>query len=64
MQLTISDDITSLTIQLNELRSEFDKSIRNGGNFAQVRVLHFQIKEMECYLKALDWNPATHVNHH
>lgn len=55
--LSINDDATSVSIHLNELRNKFDQCMRNGDTFANVRALYMQIKELECFLKALVWNP-------
>jgi hypothetical protein len=51
------DDVTSLRIRLNELRSQFDMVMRDGGTFDIVKAIYLRIKEIECYLRALQWNP-------
>ena len=40
-------DITSLTIHLNELKSEFDSMFREGDCFGDAKKLYLQIKELE-----------------
>jgi hypothetical protein len=60
MALHLETDITSVSIHLNELRNQFDQCLRNGETFANVRKLYMQIKELECALKALVWDPRTH----
>ena len=53
----ISTDITAITIQLNELRSKFDQAMREGSETSDLRETYLQMKELECYLKALQWEP-------
>ena len=53
MAINIDNDVTSVSIRLNELKNKFDQGIRNGETFANVR------KELECSLKAMRWNPWT-----
>lgn len=62
MPSTINNDVTSYRIRLNELKSEFDKSMRQGETYNNLKKIHVQIKELECYLKALDWDPDMHAN--
>ena len=57
MQTENYSDVTSMRIELNELRTRFDKSMRDGENFDNVKAIHLQIKELECHLNALDWHP-------
>jgi len=57
MQTDIYNDVTSMRIELNELRTKFDKSLRAGENFEDVKTIHAQIKELECHLNALEWQP-------
>ena len=56
MQNVIKTDITSLSIQLNELKSEFDRSMRQGDTFANLKKVYMKIKELTCHLQALEWN--------
>lgn len=53
-------DITTITIQLNELRSRFDQGMREGHEPTDLRLTYQQMKELECHLKALQWEPETH----
>lgn len=56
----VSTDITAITIQLNELRSKFDQGMREGHEPCDLRETYLQIRELECYLKALQWEPERH----
>ena len=62
MPLIIESDPTTLSIRLNELKNKFDQCMRNGDTFSNVRKLYMQIKELECFLKALIWDPPTNSN--
>lgn len=59
MALNFENDITSVSIRLNELKNKFDQCMRNGDTFSNVRKIYMQIKELECFLKALIWDPRT-----
>jgi hypothetical protein len=59
MELQYDNDAASVSIHLNELKNKFDQCMRNGDTFANVRKLYMQIKELECALKALIWDPRT-----
>lgn len=62
MQSSISTtDVTTITIQLNELRSRFDQAMREGHEFQELRETYLQMKELECYMNALQWDPETPV---
>lgn len=50
-------DITAINIQLNELRSKFDLAMREEHEFQDLRETYLQMKELECYLNALSWDP-------
>ena len=52
-----STDVTAITIQLNELRSKFDQGMREGHEPSDLKEIYLQMKELECYLKALQWEP-------
>lgn len=54
---TTLEDVTSLRIILNELKSKFDRSMRQGETFANLKEIYLQIKELECLLNAMQWNP-------
>lgn len=56
MQNEIKTDITSLSIELNELKSIFDRGMRDGDNFAHLKTIYLKIKELTCHLQALEWN--------
>ena len=57
MQSDISTlEVSAITIQLNELRSKFDKDIRHGSDIFELRETYQQIKELECHLRALQWD--------
>lgn len=55
-------DVTALTIQLNELRSKFDQGMREGQELSDLKETYLQMKELECHLNALQWDPERHVN--
>ena len=57
-----STDITSITIQLNELRSKFDQGMREARDLTDLKETYLQMKKLECHLKALQWEPETHSN--
>lgn len=50
-------DVTTITIQLNELRSRFDQGMREGQEPNNLRETYLHMKELECHLKALQWEP-------
>jgi hypothetical protein len=50
-------DLTSINIQLNELRSRFDQAMRENDESIDIRETYLHIKELECYVKALQWDP-------
>lgn len=54
-------DITAINIQLNELRSKFDLAMREEHDFQDLREIYLQIKELECYLNALNWAPDNKI---
>jgi hypothetical protein len=62
MQTILKTDITSLSIQLNELKSKFDQSMRHGDTYANLKKLYMQIKELTCHLQTLGWD-ASRFNH-
>ena len=62
MQNDIKTDITSISIELNELKSEFDRSMREGDTFANIKKVYMKIKELKCHLQALEWDSQTY--HH
>ena len=50
-------DITAINIQLNELRSKFDQGMREGQDLPDLKETYLLMKELECHLKALQWDP-------
>jgi hypothetical protein len=56
---TANGDISSLRIHLNELKSSFDKAMREGGDLANLQRMHMEIKELEWHIKVLDWEMNT-----
>lgn len=56
MQHDIRTDITSISIELNELKSKFDLSMRQGDSFANLKKVYMKIKELTCHLQALEWD--------
>ena len=59
MAISIETDVTSVSIRLNELKNKFDQCMRQGDTFANVRAIYNQIRELECFLKAMIWDPRT-----
>jgi hypothetical protein len=56
MQSYIPTDVTSLTIELNELKSKFDYTVREGKDFTNLRSIYTHIKELECHIETLQWD--------
>lgn len=56
MQNAINNDITSLSIELNELKSAFDRAMREGDTFANLKKVYTKIKELTCHLQTLGWD--------
>jgi hypothetical protein len=56
MQTEMKTDVTSIMIELNELKSKFDQSMRQGDTFANLKKVYMQIKELTCHLQALGWD--------
>ena len=56
-------DSTAISIQLNELRSKFDQAMRESSDHLDLRDIYLQIKELECYLNALHWDPEHQPMH-
>ena len=53
MSETFNNDIASYNIRLNELKSQLDKSFREGDTIAGLKQIHYAIKQTEAGLKAL-----------
>ena len=62
MNFTFFEDISSLRIHLNELQSKFERLIMHGESPANLKEIHLQIKELECHINAMDWDPDIHAN--
>jgi hypothetical protein len=62
MPFTIENDIITIRIQLNELRSRFDRAMRENETFNNLKSLHLRIKEMECYLNAMEWHASKNTS--
>jgi len=56
-------DFTSISIELNECRSKFDQAMREGHDYNELKHLYLQMKELECYVNALQWDPEHHMAH-
>ena len=48
-------DVATIRIQLNELKSKFDRGIMLGEEFASIKKTYMEIKELECFLNVLEW---------
>ena len=57
-------DLTAIHIQLNELMSKFDQAMREGHDFPELKETYLQMKELECYIKALQWDPENQSMQH
>jgi len=45
-----------LTARLNELKSQFDQRMQQGGSFEEVKQVYLQIKELELKLNDVKWH--------
>jgi hypothetical protein len=52
---TVGIDSSALRIHLNELTSVFDQRMCEGAEFATLKPIYMQIKELEWHLKVLEW---------
>lgn len=52
-----TNDITAINIELNELRSQFDRAMREGAEYTDLRSIYLHMKELECHVNALQWEP-------
>lgn len=50
-------EVIEISIRLNELKSKFDRIIRDGETYENVKTIYLQIRELECYQNALQWHP-------
>jgi hypothetical protein len=51
MSTSNSSDLYSLQLQLKTKKIQFDEAIRNDKEFAQVKIIHLEIKELEKQLE-------------
>ena len=49
-------DVITIRIRLNELKTQFDRAMRDGEEFAALKKIYMEIKELECHLKVIDWS--------
>jgi len=49
-------DVITIRIRLNELKTKFDSSMNKGEEFATLKKIYMEIKELECHLKVIDWS--------
>jgi len=49
-------DVISIRIHLNELKTQFDNAMRDGDEFATLKKIYMEIKELECHLKVIEWD--------
>jgi len=54
-------DVIAIRIRLNELKTQFDNAMRDGENFAALKKIYMEIKELECHLKVIDWSADNKV---
>ena len=45
-----------LTTRLNDLKSQFDQKMQQGGSFEEVKQVYLQIKELELKLNDVKWH--------
>jgi len=38
------------------LKAQFDKAMRDGEVFVNLKKIYIEIKELECHLNAMEWN--------
>jgi hypothetical protein len=57
-------DIDATRIRLSELRSQFDNIMRDGGIFTDLKKIYMEIKELECHLKALEWESDNRIRNY
>jgi hypothetical protein len=59
-----TNDVTAINIELNELRSKFDQAMRGGSEYPDLRQIYLHMKELECHLNALQWEPEKSFSMH
>ena len=65
---TESVDVITIRNHLNELKTKFDNAMHEGEEFANLKKIYMEIKELECYLQVLAWEAnkgrnAVYYNH-
>lgn len=60
----VTSDITAINIELNELRSKFDLAMREGSEIIDLREIYLHMKELECHINALQWDPEKQMLGH
>jgi hypothetical protein len=60
----VNSDITAINIELNELKSKFDQAMREGSEIIDLREIYLQMKELECHINALQWDPEKQMVSH
>jgi hypothetical protein len=60
----MNNDITAINIELNELKSKFDQAMRGGSEVIDLREIYLQMKELECHINALQWDPEKQLQSH
>ena len=48
-------EVITIRVHLNELKTQFDRAMLEGEEFASTKKLYMEIKELECYLNVLEW---------
>ena len=48
-------DVTSIRMHLNELKTKFEMAMIEGGEFAALKKIYMEIKELECHLNVMEW---------
>ena len=62
---TVMGDVINIRIRLNELKTKFDRAMNAGEEFATVKKIYMEIKELECYLNVMEWKADTRrINRH
>lgn len=46
-------DVASIRMHLDEMKSAYERAMREGEIFVNLKKIYMEIREMECHLKAL-----------
>lgn len=57
-------DVDSIRIHLNELKAKFDKAMRDGEEFATLKKIYMEIKELECHLNVMEWEADNRIRNY